>query len=104
VAGSLVYNRRQDLGPTITITLRDASGVKPDQTEIRYRGVPVGQVTTIELGPYQERVAVTAWLRRTAAGPAREGSLFWIVRPEYPSDTRGSCGWARGSGSPAAWT
>jgi paraquat-inducible protein B len=82
VAGSLVYNRRQELGPTITITFRDASGVKPDQTEIRYRGVPVGQVTTIELGPHQDHVVVTARLRRTAAGLAREGSLFWIVRPE----------------------
>ena len=82
VAGSLVYNRLQEFGPTITITFRDASGVKPDQTEIRYRGVPVGQVTTIELTSHQERVAVTARLRRTAAGLARDGSLFWIVRPE----------------------
>lgn len=82
VAGTLVYNRLQEFGPTITITFRDASGVKPDQTEIRYRGVPVGQVTTIELGRRQERVVVTARLRRTAAGLAREGSLFWIVRPE----------------------
>jgi paraquat-inducible protein B len=56
--------------------------VKPDQTEIRYRGVPVGQVTTIELAENQQQVVVTAQLRRTAAGLAREGSLFWVVRPE----------------------
>jgi paraquat-inducible protein B len=56
--------------------------VKPDQTEIRYRGVPVGQVTTIELSEDQQHVVVTAQLRRTAAGLAREGSLFWVVRPE----------------------
>jgi len=82
VAGGLVYNRLQEFGPTITITFRDASGVKPDQTEIRYRGVPVGQVTTIELTENQQRVVVTAQLRRTAAGLASEGSLFWVVRPE----------------------
>ena len=41
VAGTLVYNRLQEFGPTITIKFRDASGVKADQTEIRYRGVPV---------------------------------------------------------------
>ena len=82
VAGGLVYNRLQEFGPTITITFRDASGVKPDQTEIRYRGVPVGQVTTIELAENQQQVVVTAQLRRTAAGLAREGSLFWVVRPE----------------------
>lgn len=82
VAGSLVYNRLQEFGPTITINFRDASGVKPDQTEIRYRGVPVGQVTTVELAENQQHVVVTAQLRRTAAGLAREGSLFWVVRPE----------------------
>lgn len=81
-AGRLVYNRLQEFDPTITITFRDGSGVKPDQTEIRHRGVPVGQITTIELGPRQERVVVTARLRRTVAGLTREGALFWIVRPE----------------------
>lgn len=82
VAGSLIYNRRQEFGPTITISFRDANGVKPDQTEIRYRGVPVGQVTTVELADNQQTVMVTAELRRSAAGLAREGSLFWVVRPE----------------------
>ncbi|HZP39285.1 MAG TPA: MlaD family protein [Methylomirabilota bacterium] len=82
IAGTLVYNRLQEFGPTITISFRDASGVQRDQTEIRYRGVPVGQVTTVELTPDQQRVVVTAQLRRSAAGLAREGSLFWVVRPE----------------------
>jgi paraquat-inducible protein B len=44
--------------------------VKPDQTEIRYCGVPVGRVTTIELSSHRERVVVTARLRHTAAGLA----------------------------------
>jgi len=82
VAGSLVYNRLQEFGPTITIKFRDASGVKPDQTEIRYRGVPVGKVTTIELTPDHDYVVVTGQLRHSAAGLAKEGALFWIVRPE----------------------
>lgn len=82
VAGSLVYQRTQELGPTILIKFRDASGVKPDQTEIRYRGVPVGHVTIAELSPDQGHVVVTAQLRRSAAPLARDGSLFWIVRPE----------------------
>jgi paraquat-inducible protein B len=82
VAGSLVYQRMQEVGPTIRIKFRDASGVKPDQTEIRYRGVPVGQVSIAELSPDQGHVVVTARLRRSAAALARDGSLFWIVRPE----------------------
>ena len=82
VAATLVYNRLQEFGPTITIKFRDGSGVKAGQTEIRYRGVPVGQVTTIELTPDHEHVVVTARLRHTAAGLAKEGALFWIIRPE----------------------
>ena len=31
VAGSLGYNRLEEFGPTITITFRDASRVRPDQ-------------------------------------------------------------------------
>ena len=64
VAATLVYNRLQEFGPTITIKFRDGSGVKAGQTEIRYRGVPVGQVTTIELTPDHEHVVVTARLER----------------------------------------
>ncbi len=64
VAGTLVYNRLQEFGPTITIKFRDGSGVKADQTEIRYRGVPVGQVTTVELSPDHEHVVMTARLFR----------------------------------------
>jgi paraquat-inducible protein B len=82
VAGTLVYNRLQEFGPSITIKFRDASGVKADQTEIRYRGVPVGQVTTVEMSADHEHVVVTARLRHSAASLAKEGALFWIVRPE----------------------
>lgn len=82
VAGYLVYSRLQEFGPTITIRFRDGSGVKAGQTELRYRGVPVGEVTEIELSRNREQVLVKTRLRRSAASLAREGSLFWIVRPE----------------------
>jgi paraquat-inducible protein B len=82
VAGYLVYGHLQELGPTITITFNDVDGVKPDQTEIRYRGVVVGQVTRIELSEDHQHAVVKARLRRAESSIARDGSLFWIVRPE----------------------
>lgn len=82
VAGYLIVSRFQEFGPAITIRFRDGSGVKAGQTELRYRGVPVGEVTEIELSRNREHVLVTTRLRRSAASLAREGSLFWIVRPE----------------------
>ena len=82
VAGYLVYSRLNEFGPTVTIRFRDGSGVKPGQTELRYRGVPVGEVIAVELSRNREYVLVRTRLRRSAGSLAREGSVFWIVRPE----------------------
>jgi paraquat-inducible protein B len=82
VAGYLVYVRWQEQGPTITVMFRDAAGVKVRQTEVRYRGVPIGEVTALDLSPDRNFVVVSARLRQEAADLARDGSVFWIVRPE----------------------
>ena len=82
VAGYLVYGRLQELGPEITITFKDGDGVKGGQTEVRYRGVPIGEVTAVDLSDGAEHVVVQARLRRSAASITRDGSVFWIVRPE----------------------
>jgi paraquat-inducible protein B len=82
MAGYLVYSHLHEFGPTITIMFRDAAGLKVGQTEIRYRGVAVGEVSELRLSPDYSHVVVIARLRADAAGLAREGSLFWIVRPE----------------------
>lgn len=82
VAGYLVYDRVREFGPEITLKFEDASGVKAGQTPIRYRGVPVGEVTAVELSEDQKYAVVKARLRRPAVSVAREGTIFWIVRPE----------------------
>lgn len=82
VAGYLVYDRLRQAGPTITIEFADGAGIKVGQTEIRYRGVPIGEVREIDLSHDHSRVVVTARLQRSAASIAREGSVFWIVRPQ----------------------
>lgn len=51
VAGTLVYNRLQEVGPTITIKLRDGSGVKADQTEIRYQAEWLDRMRKITVAP-----------------------------------------------------
>src|SRR5262245_3025799 len=82
VGGYLVISRLQEFGPTISIQFKDGTGVKPGQTEIRYRGVPVGEVATVELSKDEQHVVVKARLRRSASSLARDGAMFWIVRPE----------------------
>src|SRR5688572_31509117 len=82
VAGYLIYGRLKDRGPEITIQFRDGSGVRVGQTPILYRGVQVGEVTGVGLSKDQRHVEIRARLQRSAARIAREGSVFWIVRPE----------------------
>jgi paraquat-inducible protein B len=82
VAGYLIYGRFKEHGPEITIRFRDGSGIRVGQTPILYRGVQVGEVTGVGLSNDQRRVEIRARLLRSAGGIAREGSVFWIVRPE----------------------
>jgi paraquat-inducible protein B len=86
VCGYLVYGRIQEFGPKLTIRFKDGSGVKAGQTTINYRGVPIGQVTAVELSQDHQTVLVKARLQRSAASLAKEGSMFWIVRPEVGLD------------------
>lgn len=82
VAAYVVVDRIREMGPAITIMFKDVNGLKIGQTPIKYRGVPIGEVTAFELNEDLQQVRVTARLQRAAAAIAREGSAFWIVRPE----------------------
>jgi paraquat-inducible protein B len=82
VAGYLVFDRVREYGPAITIRFKDAGGLKSGQTPIRYRGVQLGEVTALELSGDRQHAVVKARLRRPAESIAREGTNFWIVRPE----------------------
>jgi paraquat-inducible protein B len=82
VAIVLVVQNLQKFGPAITIQFDDASGLDANQTVIRYRGIRVGSVSSIGLTRDLQHVEVRARLNRSAASLVREGSIFWIVRPE----------------------
>ena len=82
MAGYLVYQRVQEFGPKITIRFRNGGGLKIGETPIKYRGVTIGEVRGVELSKDNQRVEVSARLKRSAMSIAREGALFWIVRPE----------------------
>jgi paraquat-inducible protein B len=82
VAGFLVFQRLQEQGPEIIIYFKDGGGLRVGQTPIKYRGVQIGEVSGVELSEDQQYVLVKARLRHTAASLAREGAVFWIVRPQ----------------------
>ena len=82
VAGVLVFQQLRKIGPTITIQFKDGNGLQANQSVLRYRGVQVGSVRAVQLTKDAKNVQVVARLDRSAATLAREGTIFWIVRPE----------------------
>ncbi len=68
-------------GPTITIQFESAEGLEAGKTEVRYKNVVIGRVSTIELSEDRQHVIVSVDLRKDAASVAVEGSRFWVVRP-----------------------
>lgn len=80
IAGYLVYDHFRTMGPEITITFKDGSGLRVGRTVVRYRGVQIGEVTAIELSKDMQQVLVKVRLRESAASIAKTGSVFWIVR------------------------
>lgn len=81
VAGWLIFEFVRQMGPVISIQFRDGDGIKPNRTTLQYRGVQVGGVLSVQLTGDAQHVEVRARLYRSAESLARNGSVFWIVRP-----------------------
>jgi len=69
-------------GPTVTISFQNADGLQEQNSLVKYRGAKVGEVGTLKLSKDRQSVAVKVQLDGSAANLARQGSVFWIVRPE----------------------
>ena len=82
IAGYLMWDRLRERGPEIVISFADGGGVRVSITPVKYRGVTIGEVSGVSLSEDQKRVLVRARLQRSAAAIAREGTTFWIVRPQ----------------------
>jgi paraquat-inducible protein B len=82
LCGWFLYRDYVATGPMITIYFHNADGLQEKNTQVKYRGAQVGQVRVIQLQKDNEYVKVQARLTGAAKNLAREGSLFWIVRPE----------------------
>jgi len=69
-------------GPTITIYFQNADGLQEKDSMVKYLGINIGEIESLTLAKDRQQVVVKAKLYRSAAGVARQGSRFWVVRPE----------------------
>jgi paraquat-inducible protein B len=68
-------------GPEVTIAFNDAGTLQPGQTRIKYKGVNVGIVDSVELAADVSRVIVHARMSRSIEPYLATGARFWIVQP-----------------------
>lgn len=68
-------------GVALTIRVERGDGLSPG-TAIRYKGLDVGKVESIELTDDLQAVILHARVTQATAQIARAGSRFWVVKPE----------------------
>lgn len=81
IAAALVWMQVHAVGPEIKIFFAQGHGLEPGDP-VRYRGIVVGEVRRVLLQEDLEEVVVVVELEGQAAELAREGTRFWIERPE----------------------
>ncbi len=81
VAVVLVYRSIEQRGPRITVKFPDGHGLKVGDF-VRYRGIDVGHVDEVDLADDLSSIRVAVTLFEGAGSLAREGTRFWIVRPQ----------------------
>ena len=81
LAVGLVWWQVHGEGPEIEVHFSQGHGLQPGDP-VRYRGIDVGQVRRIDLNEALDHVVVHIHLKSAAAALAREGSRFWIERPD----------------------
>ncbi len=69
-------------GPPVFISFRNAVGLHPGQTEIRYLGIPVGYVESIALNIPNQSIDTIARFQPQFDSLRTQGSTFTLIRPE----------------------
>jgi paraquat-inducible protein B len=78
---SIVWRNISQQGPKITISFQSATGIENGKTQIKYRDVVIGLVSSVRLNSTQDGVIVEASLTKDGEAFAHAGSRFWVVRP-----------------------
>ncbi len=82
VSAWLIFKSVSEKGHVITINFPTAEGLEVDKTKIRYLDVDVGKVTAISINEDLKTIQVTAQMNSTATDFLKEGTLFWVVKPQ----------------------
>ncbi|EJT84039.1 intermembrane transport protein PqiB [Pseudomonas asiatica] len=81
VGASLVVRNYLEQGPVISISFRTGEGLVAHKTQVRYRSVVIGEVSSVELADDRKSVVAKVELSKEAESFAMQGARYWVVRP-----------------------
>lgn len=105
VSLGVAWQSYSNKGTLITIVFKDAAGITPKDTTIRFRDVIIGAVEDVAFSKDMSHVEVSARINKDVAATFSPETLFWVVRPEVSA--RGISGLSTvlsGVYIDAAWT
>ncbi|MDO3384971.1 MlaD family protein [Gilvimarinus sp. SDUM040013] len=82
LGGWLAYKHFNEAGVSIVVTFTTGEGVQAGTTEVRYKGIKVGNVNELHVQPDLQSVAAHITLTREAEAALKEDTQFWLVKPE----------------------
>ncbi len=82
ISGWLTFEYFHEMGPLVELQFSSGTGLQANQTVLKYKGVRIGEVRSVQLAGDLSHVTVAVRLNASAKQLARKGSQFWIVRPE----------------------
>jgi len=81
IAIILAISAWQSQGPMVEIYFKEAAGIEPKRTKIRYKNVDVGTVESIKVSDSLASIVVTAELAPEFSEYLSENTKFWVVSP-----------------------
>ena len=78
---SMVVHNSLSAGPEISISFQTAEGLEANKTQVKYKNVVIGKVTSIALSDDRKKVVAKVELDQSAEPFTADDSLFWVVRP-----------------------
>ena len=78
IGASLVVRNWMQQGPVITISFHSGEGLVAHKTQVKYRSVVIGEVTTVDLADDNKSVVAKVQLSNDARSFATQGARFWV--------------------------
>jgi paraquat-inducible protein B len=77
----LVYTAISEQGPTITIEFLTGTGIEASKTKVKYKGIVVGEVESVDIKKDLSGVTVDVQMEKGADSALTDKTRFWIVKP-----------------------